>query len=61
MKSRLLPEGTKLDKPELILLKVAQLSISDIPKTYTDLCKMIWSAFEAGKEYNKITTNKVKE
>ena len=43
-----------LTKQQMELLNVAQLSIGEIPKTFSQLHELVWSAFEAGRNYTGI-------
>jgi hypothetical protein len=40
----------ELTKEYLNELKVAGLSIADLPKTHSELHKMIWAVFECGRQ-----------
>lgn len=44
-------ELTELQKE---VLKVAQLSMEDLPKTHLQFCQMIWKAYEAGEKAGQV-------
>ncbi|MBK7380473.1 MAG: hypothetical protein IPJ03_16080 [Ignavibacteriales bacterium] len=44
-------ELTELQKQTL---KVAQLSMDELPKTHLQLCQMIWDAYEAGTKVSQM-------
>jgi len=44
-------ELTELQKQTL---RVAQLSMDELPKTHLQLCQMIWGAYEAGEKVGRL-------